>query len=110
MLVVKVYCDELVLGGIGKYSVFGLIINLFDLSRLVGGLFSGFVVILIKNVVFLLGLDIGDLVCLFVSYNGFVGFKFSYGVISRFGLFVFVFSLDIVVYFVYNVSDIVVLL
>lgn len=40
------------------------------------------------------------------SYNGLVGFKPSYGAISRFGLFAFASSLDTVAYFAHNVSDI----
>ncbi|WP_429982594.1 amidase family protein, partial [Mycoplasmopsis bovis] len=53
--------------------------------------------------------DTGDSVRLPASYNGIVGFKPSYGAISRFGLFAFASSLDTVAYFAHNVNDIAVL-
>lgn len=104
--VAKVHCDELALGGTGKHSAFGLITNPFDSSRLAGGSSSGSAATLTNNVAFSLGSDTGDSVRLPASYNGLVGFKPSYGAISRFGLFAFASSLDTVAYFAHNVSDI----
>ncbi|MBT1409025.1 Asp-tRNA(Asn)/Glu-tRNA(Gln) amidotransferase subunit GatA [Mycoplasma bovis] len=107
--VAKVHCDELALGGTGKHSAFGLITNPFDSSRLAGGSSSGSAATLTSNVSFSLGSDTGDSVRLPASYNGIVGFKPSYGAISRFGLFAFASSLDTVAYFAHNVNDIAVL-
>ncbi|WP_406617319.1 amidase family protein [Mycoplasmopsis adleri] len=107
--VAKVYCDELALGGTGTYSAFGLVRNPFDKERLAGGSSSGSVATLTDNVSFALGSDTGDSVRLPASYNGKVGFKPSYGAISRFGLFAFASSLDTVAYFAHNVNDIAVL-
>ncbi|WP_029513460.1 amidase family protein [Mycoplasmopsis primatum] len=104
--VAKVYCDELALGGTGKHSAFGLIKNPNDPTRLAGGSSSGSVATLTKNIAFALGSDTGDSVRLPASYNGVVGFKPSYGAISRFGLFAFATSLDTVAYFAHNVNDI----
>ncbi|WP_338822848.1 amidase family protein [Mycoplasmopsis felifaucium] len=104
--VAKVYCDELALGGTGTHSAFGLVKNPFDPSRLAGGSSSGSVATLTKNISFALGSDTGDSVRLPASYNGVVGFKPSYGAISRFGLFAFASSLDTVAYFAHNVNDI----
>ncbi|VEU75516.1 aspartyl/glutamyl-tRNA(Asn/Gln) amidotransferase subunit A [Mycoplasmopsis maculosa] len=104
--IAKVYCDELALGGTGTYSAYGLIRNPFDEKRLAGGSSSGSAATLTKNISFALGSDTGDSVRLPASYNGLVGFKPSYGAISRYGLFAFASSLDTVAYFAHNVNDI----
>ncbi|VEU78139.1 amidase family protein [Mycoplasmopsis columbinasalis] len=101
----QVNCDELALGGTGTYSCNGLIRNPLDPKRLVGGSSSGSVATLTDNIGFALGSDTGDSVRLPASYNGKVGFKPSYGAISRFGLYAYASSLDTVAFFTHNVSD-----
>ncbi|TNK82331.1 amidase family protein [Mycoplasmopsis pullorum] len=103
--VAKVHNDELALGGTGTFSAFGLITNPYDSTRLVGGSSSGSVATLTKNVSFALGSDTGDSVRLPASYNGVVGFKPSYGAISRYGMFAYASSLDTVSFFSHNVDD-----
>ncbi|QDF64956.1 amidase family protein [Mycoplasma nasistruthionis] len=101
----KVNNDELALGGTGTYSGFGLITNPLDPKRLVGGSSSGSAATMTKNVGLALGSDTGDSVRLPASYNGLVGFKPSYGAISRYGMFAYASSLDTVAYFTHDVSD-----
>lgn len=107
--VAKVNCDELALGGTGTHSAYGLIKNPYDQERLAGGSSSGSVATLTDNISFALASDTGDSVRLPASFNGKVGFKPSYGAISRFGLFAFASSLDNVAYFAHNVNDIAIL-
>lgn len=107
--VAKVHNDELVLGGTGKHSAFGLITNPVDSSRLVGGSSSGSAATLTKNISFALGSDTGDSVRLPASYNSLVGFKPSYGAISRYGMYAYASSMDTVSYFAHNVNDIAVI-
>lgn len=104
--VAKVHSDELALGGTGTYSGFGLVRNTIDLERLSGGSSSGSIATLTKNISFALASDTGDSVRLPASYNGKVGFKPSYGAISRYGMFAYCSSLDTVAFFAHNVNDI----
>ncbi|UVD81917.1 amidase family protein [Mycoplasma iguanae] len=103
--VFKTHCDELALGGEGIFSYWGIIKNPLDLTRKVGGSSSGAAAAFTKNLGFALGSDTGDSVRLPASYVGVVGFKPSYGAISRYGLFAYASSLDHVAYFTHNVSD-----
>ncbi|TDV24197.1 aspartyl-tRNA(Asn)/glutamyl-tRNA(Gln) amidotransferase subunit A [Mycoplasmopsis mustelae] len=105
--VAKVHLDELALGGTGTYSAYGLIANPIDSNRLVGGSSSGSVATFTKDISIALGSDTGDSVRLPASYNGVVGFKPSYGAISRYGLFAYASSLDTVAYFSHYVNDII---
>ncbi|MEA4115315.1 amidase family protein [Mycoplasma sp. 744] len=104
--IAKVNCDELALGGTGTFSAHGLIKNPLDNSRLAGGSSSGSIATLTNNVSFALASDTGDSVRLPASFCGKVGFKPSYGAISRYGLFAYASSLDTVAYFAHNVNDI----
>ena len=106
-IVGKVHCDELALGGSGLLSAYGIIKNPLDENRIVGGSSSGSAATFSKNVSISIGSDTGDSVRLPASYIGAVGFKPSYGAISRYGLFAFASSLDTVAYFAHNVSDII---
>lgn len=102
----KVNNDELALGGTGTYSAFGIVKNKLDPRRFSGGSSSGSVVTLTENVSIALGSDTGDSVRLPASFQGVVGFKPSYGAISRYGMFAYASSLDTVAYFAHNVNDI----
>ncbi|WP_027334305.1 amidase family protein [Mycoplasma elephantis] len=104
--VAKVHNDELALGGTGTYSAFGVVKNPLDEERYVGGSSSGSAATLTKNIGFALASDTGDSVRLPASFVGKVGYKPSYGAISRYGMFPYASSLDTVSYFAHNVSDI----
>ena len=104
-IVAKVHMDELALGGTGEFSAFGLIKNPIDESRIVGGSSSGSAATFNEHINVAIGSDTGDSVRLPASYNGHVGFKPSYGAVSRYGMFAFASSLDTVGWFTHNVSD-----
>ncbi|AMD81265.1 amidase [Mycoplasmopsis canis PG 14] len=108
-IVGKVHMDELALGGTGAHSAYGLIKNPFDNSRYVGGSSSGSASTLTEDITFSIGSDTGDSVRLPASFIGKVGFKPSYGAISRYGLFAYASSLDTVAYFAHNVNDIIII-
>ncbi|MGL5617475.1 MAG: amidase family protein [Metamycoplasmataceae bacterium] len=104
-VVAKVFCDELAMAGTGTYSRSGIITNPLDHNRLVGGSSSGSAATLTNNIGFALGSDTGDSVRLPASFIGKVGFKPSYGAVSRWGLFAYASSLDTVSWFTHNVND-----
>ena len=104
-IVAKTHCDELGLGGTGTFSGYGMIKNVLDENRIIGGSSSGSVATFTSNISLAIGTDTGDSVRLPASYNGFVGFKPSYGAISRFGLFAHASSLDTVGLFAHNIND-----
>lgn len=104
-VVAKVFCDELAMAGTGTYSRSGIIKNPLNNERLVGGSSSGSASTLTNNISFALASDTGDSVRLPSSYIGKVGFKPSYGAVSRWGLFAYASSLDTVSWFAHNIND-----
>ncbi len=105
IVVAKVFCDELAMAGTGTYSRSGIIVNPLNNKRMVGGSSSGSAATLSNNIGFALASDTGDSVRLPASYIGKVGFKPSYGAVSRWGLFAYASSLDTVSWFSHNVND-----
>lgn len=74
-----------------------MFVNLVILDCLLGGLFSGLVMVVSGGLVDIgLGIDIGGFICVFVSYNGLFGLCFIYGFVDIDGLVVFVLGFDIV--------------
>jgi len=97
VLMEKSNCDELGTGGTGLESAYGPVINPFDKKRIVGGSSSGSVVEVCQNVcLFAIATDSADSTRAPCSYMGLVGYKPSYGLISRYGLIPFCPSLDTV--------------
>lgn len=106
--IAKTTLDELAMGGTGTTGHKGITYNPYDPShtRLVGGSSCGSAAMVSNAVVpFALGSDTGDSVRKPASYAGLVGFKPTWGRISRFGLFPFAPSLDHVAYFTRSVED-----
>ena len=104
-LVATTNLDEFGLGGTGEYSNRGLIMNPLNNSYYVGGSSSGSAATFTKNIGFAIGSDTGDSVRLPASNIGAVGFKPSYGAVSRYGLFSYASSMDTVAWFTHNVND-----
>ncbi|MGL5630525.1 MAG: amidase family protein [Mycoplasmoidaceae bacterium] len=91
----KTNMDEFGMGGTGLCSAFGSVLNPIDESRITGGSSSGSAVaVAIGACDFALGSDTGDSIRRPASYMGIIGFKPSYGVISRYGVFPYSPSLD----------------
>jgi len=105
-LVGKTVLDELAMGGTGTTGHTGVVKNPWDLSRQIGGSSAGSAAAVALGIVpFALGSDTGDSIRKPAAYGGIVGFKPTYGRISRYGLFAFASSLDHLGVFTRNVRD-----
>ncbi|MBP5217305.1 MAG: Asp-tRNA(Asn)/Glu-tRNA(Gln) amidotransferase subunit GatA, partial [Bacilli bacterium] len=108
ILIGKTTLDELAMGGTGTTGHKGITYNPWDPKheRLVGGSSCGSATCVSAGIVpFSIGSDTGDSVRKPASYTGLVGFKPTWGRISRYGLFPFAPSLDHVAYFTRDVKD-----
>ena len=106
ILIGKTAMDELGMGGTGLKAHTGPVINPYDEMRITGGSSSGSAVAVATGLVpFSLGSDTGDSVRKPATYLGIVGYKPTYGLISRYGLIPFASSLDHVGVFTTNVND-----
>ncbi|MCE8159111.1 MAG: hypothetical protein I3270_01040 [Candidatus Moeniiplasma glomeromycotorum] len=93
----KTALDELACGGTGLHANTGSLLNPFNSFHIVGGSSSGSAQIVAQGLVpFALGHDTGDSVRRPAAYCGVVGFKPSYGLISRSGVIPLAASLDTV--------------
>lgn len=108
ILIGKSTLDELAMGGTGTTGHKGISYNPWDKghNHLIGGSSCGSAIAVCSNIVpFALGSDTGDSVRKPASHGGLVGFKPTWGRISRYGLFPFACSLDHVAYFTRSVED-----
>lgn len=95
ILIGKSSMDELGLGATGTTCHTGTTLNPWDKTRITGGSSSGSACLVASGVVpYALGSDTGDSIRKPAAYCGIVGYKPTYGAISRFGLFPFASSLD----------------
>ena len=102
----KTVLDELAMGGTGTTGHTGTVCNPWDNSRLIGGSSAGSAAAVAAGIVpFALGSDTGDSIRKPAIYGGVVGYKPTYGRVSRFGLFPFACSLDHVGCFTRSVKD-----
>jgi aspartyl-tRNA(Asn)/glutamyl-tRNA(Gln) amidotransferase subunit A len=105
-LIAKTNSDEFGFGGTGTFSKNGNVLNPYDKNRISGGSSSGSAVSVSSNLTEIsIGSDTGDSVRKPASYNNIIGFKPTYGSISRFGLFPFSPSLDHVGIFTKNTEQ-----
>lgn len=106
ILISKSASDEFGLGGTGTTCHTGAVTNPWDNTRIAGGSSAGAAAAVATGCVkFALGTDTGDSVRKPAAYCGVVGFKPTYGVISRYGVFPFAASLDHVGVLTRNVLD-----
>jgi aspartyl-tRNA(Asn)/glutamyl-tRNA(Gln) amidotransferase subunit A len=111
ILISKTNCDELGMGGTGLTSGYGKVVNPFDKNRIVGGSSSGSAVQVALDIVpFSVGTDTADSIRTPASYMGLVGFKPSYGIISRYGVIPYAPSLDTVGVLAKTIADIAIVL
>ena len=107
ILMGKTVLDELAMGGTGTTGHTGVVRNPWDKTRMIGGSSAGSAAAVALGIVpFAIGSDTGDSIRKPASFGGVVGFKPTYGRISRYGLFAFASSLDHVGCFARNVKDI----
>lgn len=105
-IVGKVNLDEFGLGNTGLCSAFGFIKNPLNEEHIIGGSSSGSAAsMLIDKLDASIASDTGDSIRVPASYAGLLGFKPSYGLVSRYGLFSYSSSLDTIGWFTNNVTD-----
>lgn len=106
VLVGKTVLDELAMGGTGTTGHTGVVKNPWDKERLIGGSSAGSAAAVALGIVpFSIGSDTGDSIRKPAAFGGVVGFKPTYGRVSRYGLFAFASSLDHVGCFTRCVKD-----
>lgn len=106
VMIGKTVLDELAMGGTGTTGHTGVVRNPWDTTRLIGGSSAGSASAVARGIVpFALGSDTGDSIRKPAGYGGIVGYKPTYGLISRWGLFAFASSLDHVGCFTKTVED-----
>ena len=107
VLMGKTVLDELAMGGTGTTGHTGVVRNPWNKERQIGGSSAGSAAAVALGIVpFAIGSDTGDSVRKPAAYGGIVGFKPTYGRISRYGLFAFASSLDHLGIFARNVRDV----
>lgn len=105
-LVGKTVLDELAMGGTGTTGHTGVVKNPWNKDRMIGGSSAGSASAVALGIVpFSIGSDTGDSVRKPAAFGGLVGFKPTYGRISRYGLFAFASSMDHVAMFTRCVKD-----
>lgn len=104
--VMKTNVDELAMGGTGTTSKYGSVYNPFAKDRMIGGSSSGSAYVSSLGIVpFALGSDTGDSIRLPAAFGGTIGFKPTWGMISRHGIYDFAPTWDTVGFFSENVSQ-----
>lgn len=106
VMIGKTVLDELAMGGTGTTGHTGVVKNPWDPTRLIGGSSAGSAAAVARGIVpYALGSDTGDSIRKPAGYGGIVGYKPTYGLVSRWGLFAFASSLDHVGCFTKTVKD-----
>ena len=106
IIIGKASCDTFGMGGTNMTAWTGPVANPYDLSRMSGGSSGGSAVLVATGVVpMAIGTDTGDSIRKPASFNHIVGFKPTYGRISRYGVIPYASSLDHVGVFTTNVKD-----
>ncbi len=105
-LAFKTHLDELGMGGTGLASAYEKLSSPWNPKRIVGGSSSGSCFAVTTGMVpFAIGSDTGDSVRRPAALNGIIGFKPSWGSVSRYGLFPYAPSLDTISWFTNSVTD-----
>ena len=106
VMVNKTVMDEFGMGGTGTTGHTGAVKNCWDITRMCAGSSAGSACAVAAGVYpFATGSDTGDSIRKPAAFCGIVGYKPTYGMISRYGLFSFASSLDHCGVLTRNVTD-----
>ena len=106
ILFAKTSMDELGMGGTNLNAYTGKVNNPYDVNRISGGSSGGSAALVADGVVpVAMGTDTGDSIRKPAAYCGIVGFKPTYGRISRYGVIPYASSLDHVGFFTTCIKD-----
>ena len=106
VMVNKTAMDEFGMGGTGTTARTGIVRNPWDTTRMTAGSSAGSAAAVSYGVYpYALGSDTGDSIRKPAAYCGIVGYKPTYGLVSRYGLFPFASSLDHVGVLTRSVED-----
>lgn len=102
----KTVMDEFGMGGTGTTGHTGTVLNPWDKTRMCAGSSAGSACAVAAGVYpYALGTDTGDSIRKPAAYCGIVGYKPTYGMISRYGVFPFASSMDHLGVLTRNVED-----